>query len=127
MAAVQKCDINTMITGSKCFACLSQIENQAAIVYFLMQRFAQLNGTAQQSVNQLRSQVQQFSISSVDLLADNLDVFVAQQGAIAASVPGASSQTIAQIRAAIKGFANTSLSELRAMEVLLRCRLNQFP
>lgn len=127
MAAVQQCDINTIVRGSKCFSCFSEIENQAAIVYFLNQRFAQLNGSAQQTVNQLRSAIQQFANSSVDMVADNFDAYVSQQGAIAAGVPGASTQTIAQIRAAVKGFANTSLSELRSMEVLLRCRLNQFP
>lgn len=120
------CDLNTLVRGQKCFACLSQKENQAAIVLFLEQRRAKLLGVTALTANQLRSAAACLGCFPTDPVADALDAFVAQQGAIAAGVAGASTQTIAQIRNAIKGLANTSLDELRTMEVLLRCQSNAF-
>lgn len=120
------CDLNTLIRGQKCFACLSQLENQAAVVYFLEQRRAKLLGQTAQTANQLRQAAACLGCFPTDNVADGLDSFVAQAGAIAAGVPGASTQTIAQIRNAIKGLANTSLDELRTMEILLRCQSNAF-
>lgn len=127
MAAVQKCDLSSLLQAGKCFACFSTLQNQAAIVYFLSQRFAKLNGTAVPTPGALRASVQALKASSINATADNLDAAVAQAGAVAAGVPGASTQTIAQIGAAILPFANMSLTDLRAIEVLLRCQLNQFP
>ena len=63
----------------------------------------------------------------IDPVADANDAAVAQAGAIAAGVSGSSTQTIAQIRAAINAFANMSLDDRRTIEILLRCQLNAFP
>lgn len=120
------CDLNTLVRGQKCFACLPQKELQAAVVFFLEQRRARLLGQTALTANQLRSASACLNCFPIDPVADALDAYVAQQGAIAAGVVGASTQTIAQIRNAIKGLANTSLDELRNMEVLLRCQSNAF-
>jgi hypothetical protein len=120
------CDLNTLVRGQKCFACLPQKELQAAIVYFLEQRRAKLLGVTPLTANQLRTAAACLGCFAIDPVADALDSYVAQQGAIAAGVAGASTQTIAQIRNAIKALANTTLDDLRTMEVLLRCQSNAF-
>jgi hypothetical protein len=120
------CDLNTLVRGQKCFACLSQKEDQAAVVYFLEQRRAKLLGVTSLTANQLRAAAACLGCFPVDPMADGLDAFVAQAGAIAAGVAGSSTQTITQIRNAIKGLANTSFDELRTMEILLRCQSNAF-
>lgn len=120
------CDLKTLTQGQKCYACLSEKENQAAIVYWLEQRRAKLLGVTPLTVGQLRAAAACLGCFPTDPVADGLDAYVAQAGAIAAGVAGASTITIAQIRAAIKGLANTSLDEMRTMEILLRCQSNAF-
>lgn len=120
------CDLNTLVRGQKCYACLSEKEVQAAIVYWLEQRRAKLTGQTAQTTAQLRQMGSCLGCFPTDPVADGLDAFVAQQGAVAAGVAGASTITIAQIRNAIKGLANTSLDELRTMEIFLRCQSNSF-
>lgn len=126
MATVQ-CDLKTLQQQGKCFACFSELENQAAIVYFLNQRLAKLQAVTPQTPNQLRASAACIACTRPENTADNLDAAVAQAGAVAAGVAGASTQTIAQIKQAANSFRNMSLSELRAIEVLLRCQLNAFP
>jgi hypothetical protein len=125
--SVVTCDQKTLNAGQKCYSCLSDKEVQAAIVYWLEQRRAVLTGQTPQTVAQLRKSAACFGCMPANLIADGLDAFIAQQGAIVAGAPGASIITIAQIRAAIKGFANTSIQELRSMEIITRCALNAFP
>lgn len=125
MASVN-CSISNLIASSKCFNCLSQIEDAAAVVYFLELRRAQLAGVAPDSPATLRKAVQCFC-TPPDLVADALDAAVAQAGAVAGGVVAAGTMTMAQIRSAINPFRNMSISELRNMEILLRCKLNAFP
>lgn len=125
--ATVNCDLNSLIRNGKCFSCFSELENQAAIVYFLNQRLAKLQAVTPQTPNQLRATAACISCTRPETVADNLDTAVAQAGAIAAGVAGASTQTIAQVKQAANAFRNMSLSELRAIEVLLRCQLNAFP
>jgi len=125
--ATVTCTLNNLIQSAKCFSCFSEKENQAAIVYFLEQRRAQLAGQTPQTPNQLRTQSACMTCIPIDPVADANDAAVAQAGAIAAGVSGSSTQTIAQIRAAINAFANMSLDDLRTIEILLRCQLNAFP
>lgn len=125
--ATVKCDLNSLLQQGKCFACFSELEAQAAIVYFLNQRVAKLQGVTPQTPNQLRATAACLTCTRPEVVADNLDTAVAQAGAIAAGVAGASTQTIAQIKAASNAFRNMSLSELRSIEVLLRCQDNAFP
>ena len=125
--AVVACDLNTIIKQARCFQCFSQRENQAAIVYFLEQRRAKLAGQNAQTTNQLRSTSACLGCAPTDPVADALDAGVAQAGAIAAGVAGASTQTISQVRSAIQPLVNLSLDDLRTMEILLRCQLNSFP
>jgi hypothetical protein len=120
------CTLNALVQGQKCYACLSEKENQAAIVYWLEQRRAKLLGVTPQTTAQLRAAAACLGCFPTDPVADGLDAYVAQAGAIAAGVTGASTITIAQIRAAIKGLANTSLDELRTMEIIARCASNAF-
>jgi hypothetical protein len=121
------CTLPTLRNQAKCFSCFSQLENQAAIVYFLEGRRAKLAGTAAKNAFQLRQDTACFACTPVDPVADNLDAAIAQAGAVAANVTGASTQTITQIRAAIKALANVSLDDLRTMEIAIRCALNAFP
>lgn len=120
------CDQRTLVNGQKCYACLSEKEEQAAVVYWLEQRRAKLLSVTPLTTAQLRSAAACLGCFPIDPAADALDAFVAQGGAIAAGVTGASTITIAQIRNAIKGLANTSFDELRTMEILLRCQSNTF-
>jgi len=126
MASV-KCDLNTLNTAAKCFACFSESENQAAIVYFLNQRLAKLQGVTAQTPTQLRASAACFNCTRPETVANNFDSAVAQAGAVAAGVAGSSTQTIAQIKSAMNPFLNMSMSELRSIEILLRCNLNAFP
>jgi len=125
--ATVNCDLKTLLSQSACFQCFSELQNQAAKVYFLNQRLAKLQGVTPQTVNQLRASAACIACTRPESVADNLDSLVARMGAVAAGAPGISTQTIAQTKAAMKGFANLSLSELRAIEVLLSCQLNAFP
>lgn len=125
--ATVKCDLNTLLQASKCFNCFSELQNQAIKVYFLNQRLAKLQGVTPQTPNQLRTTAACIICTRPESVADNLDSAVAQAGAIAAGVAGASTQTIAQIRAGANPFMNMSLSDLRAIEVILSCQLNAFP
>ena len=125
--ATVKCDLNTLQQQGKCFACFSELEAQAAMVYFLNQRLAKLQAVTPQTPAQLRATAACLSCTRPEVIADNLDAAVAQLGAIAAGVAGSSTQTIAQVKAASNAFRNMSLSELRSIEVILRCQLNAFP
>lgn len=125
--ATVNCTLNQLIQQAKCFNCFSQKENQAAIVYFLEQRRAKLASQTAQTPTQLRASSSCVACIPVDPVADAQDAAIAQQGAIAAGVAGASTQTIAQIRQAINALANMSLDDLRTMEIVLRCQLNAFP
>lgn len=118
------CTLNALVQGQKCYSCLSEKEIQAAIVYWLEQRRAKLAGVTALTANQLRAAAACLGCFSTDPVADALDAYVAQDGARAA---GVAIPTIAQIRNASKGLANTSLDELRTMEIMLRCQLNAFP
>lgn len=125
--ATVKCDLNSLNATAKCFACFSELQNQAALIYFLNQRLAKLQGVTAQTPAQLRASAACIACTRPEVIADNFDAAVAQAGAVAAGVAGASTQTNAQIAAAMNPFLNMSLSELRAIEVLLRCQLNAFP
>lgn len=105
--------------------CLSELENQAAIVYFLEQTRAKLAGQTPLNVNQLRQAAACLACIPTDPVADALDAAVAQAGAIGVG-DTASAASIAAIRKAIKGLANTSLDDLRSIEINLRCQLNAF-
>jgi hypothetical protein len=118
------CTLSALVQGQKCYACLSQKEVQAAIVYWLEQRRAKLAGQTPLTTNQLRAAAACIGCFPTDPTADGLDAYVAQDGARAA---GVAIPSISQIRNAIKGLANTSLDELRTMEISLRCQLNAFP
>lgn len=125
MAAVA-CDLNSLLKNGRCFQCFGELENQAIVVYFLNQLLAKKQGVTTPTPNSLRQTVECIACTRPETVADNLDSAVAQAGAIAAGVAGASTQTIAQIRAGANPFKNMSLSELRAMEIYLRCNLNSF-
>lgn len=125
--ATVKCDLNSLLQNAKCFACFdSELKNQAIVVYFLNQLLAKKQGVTPQTPNQLRATAACIACARPENVADSLDSAVAQAGAIAAGVAGASTQTIAQIRQAANPFVNMSLSELRAIEIILRCNLNAF-
>lgn len=125
--ATVKCDLNSLNAAAKCFACFSELENQAALVYFLNQRLAKLQAVTPQTPAQLRATSACIYCTRPEVICDNLDAAVAQAGAVAAGVAGASTITAAQIKAASNAFRNMSLGELRAIEVILRCQLNAFP
>ena len=127
MGAVQTCDFTTLNKAAACFDCMSVLEKQAALVFFLNRRLGVLNGAGPQTPNALRSQTTAFIRGSVDPLTDAMDALIAQKGAVAAGDAAAGTLTMAQIRAQINAFAHMSYQELRAMELLLRCNLNQFP
>lgn len=119
------CDLNTINQNAKCFACFSQKENQAAIVYFLNQTLAKLQNATPQTPNQLRSTTACLACVPTDPVADNMDASVAQSGAIAVG-DSASSGSIAAIRKAINPFVNMSLDDMRTIELYLRCQLNAY-
>lgn len=120
-----KCDLNTLIKAQACFNCFSELQNQAVLVFLLNQTLASLQGVTAQTPNQLRQTAACIACSRPETVADGLDVAVAQAGAVVAG-SAAGTQTVAQLKAGSKPFANMSLSELRAIEILLRCQLNSF-
>jgi len=118
------CTQNALVTGQKCYACFAQLQNQAALVYWLEQRRARLAGQTALTANQLRAAAACLGCFPIDPVADGLDAYVAQDGARAA---GVASQTISQVAANSKGLANMPLDDLRTIEIMLRCQLNAFP
>ncbi len=125
--ATVTCSLTQLLALTKCFNCFSELENQAAIVYLLNQRLAKLQGVTPQTPNQLRASAACLSCTRPEAVADAFDSSVALQGAIAAGVAGASTLTPAQIKNAAKAFRNMSMSDLRAIQILLGCQLNAFP
>jgi hypothetical protein len=125
MPRIVACDLNTLNQNSKCFSCFSQKENMAAVVYFLNQTVAKLQGVTPQTPNQLRATTRCLACLSMDPVADNKDASVAQQGAILVG-DTASNASIAAIRKAINPFVNMNLDDMRSIELLLRCQLNAF-
>lgn len=123
--AILACDNTSLIKNGNCFnnCGLSTLIDQAMLVYFLEQIRAQKAGNAVRTPNQLRSAVAGLGATPIDPVADGLDVAAAQVWAIKSGVAGASTQTLAQIRAASNQFANMSIDELRTMEVSIRCAL----
>lgn len=119
------CDLNTLNQAGKCFNCLSELQNSAAIVYFLEQTRAKLAGVTPRTPNQMRQLAKPFLATAVNTTSDNLMAAVAQLGAIGVG-DTASSASIAAIRKASNPYANMSVSELMAMQVILRCNLNAF-
>lgn len=124
--AILACDLNSLNKNSSCFQCLSQLQKQAALVYLMEQRLAVLSGAKARNVNTLSTAVAGFRAAPIDPVCDEFDVAVAQEGAIISGVPGAATQTITQLKVALNPFANTSLSQLRAMEIAIRCALQSF-
>jgi len=118
------CTQSALVQGQKCYACLSEKEVQAAIVFFLEARRAALAGQTARTTAQLRQMAACLGCFPTNSEADGLDAYVAQDGARAA---GVAIPSITQIRNLIKGLANTSLDELRTMEITIRCQLNAFP
>jgi hypothetical protein len=119
------CDLNTINQNAKCFGCFSQKENQAAIVYFLNQTLAKLQGVTPQTPNQLRATTKCLACLSVDPVADNKDASIAQAGAIAVG-DSASAGSIAAIRKAVNPYVNMNLDDMRTIELYLRCQLNAY-
>lgn len=126
MAVPVACDLNTVNKAAKCYACFSELESQAAMVYFLNQTLATLQGVTPQTPVQLRQAAACIVCNRPEAVADDFDVAVAQAGAVVAGVPNAGTITTAQVKAAANPFRNMSLTELRAIELVLRCNLNQF-
>lgn len=123
--AAVKCDLTTLNKAQSCFNCFSELQNQAALVYLLNQTLAALQGVTPQTPNQLRATAACVNCTRPESVADGLDVAVAQAGAVIAGA-AAGTQTVTQIKAAANPFRNMSLSELRSIEVILRCQLNAF-
>ncbi len=121
-----KCDLNTLNQAGKCWACFSELQAQAALVYFLNQTLATLQSVTPQTPNQLRQTAACINCTRPETVCDNLDVAVAQAGAVAAGVPGAGTISASQVKAASNAFRNMSLSELRSIEIILRCQINAF-
>lgn len=126
MAVPVKCDLNSLNKAGQCFACFSELQNQAAMVYLLNLTLATLQGVVAQTPGQLRASAACLNCTRPAAVADNFDVAVAQAGAVVAGVPNATNLTVAQIKAGANPFRNMSLSELRSIEILLRCQLNSF-
>lgn len=126
MATVD-CSLNTLIRSGKCFNCFSDKELRAAMVYFLNNRLAKLQGVTPQTAGQLVKSSACLVCSGPGMSIDNLDATVAQNGSVAAGNAGDAILTIAQIRAAINPLVQVSLIRLRTIEILLKCQLNAFP
>jgi hypothetical protein len=123
--ATAKCDLNTLLKSNPCFNCFSELESQAVLVYLLSLTVAGLSGNAVQTPAALRAGTACINCSPPETVADNMDLVVAQQGAQNAGSALASA-SIAAIKKAANPFRNMSLSELRSIEILLRCQLNQW-
>jgi len=124
MAVILGCDVNSLIKNAACFnGCIGTLQTQAALVYLMEQRRAQLSGTAVRTPNQLRAAAACFRCTAIDPVADGLDVSVAQEGYI---IAGGSIQSVQQVISASKAFFSMSLSELRAIEIQIWCALQSF-
>jgi hypothetical protein len=125
--ATVNCTTASLVLAQKCYSCFGQKINQAAMVYWLEQRRAKLAGTTPLTAVQLLAASRCLECFPIDPVADGLDAAVAQAGAVAAGVVGASTITISQIRANINQFANLTLDDLRSIELVTKCALNAFP
>ena len=123
--AAQKCDLNTLLKSSPCFNCLSELESQAVLVYLLSLTVSGLSGNAVQTPAALRSGTACINCSRPESVCDNMDLVVAMQAAQNAG-SAAASASVAALKKAANPFRNMSLSELRSIEILLRCQLNQW-
>ena len=123
--AAAKCDLNTLLKTSPCFNCFSELESQALLVYLLSLTVSGLSGNAVQTPAALRAAIQCINCSRPAIVCDNMDLVVAQQGAQNAGSALASASAAA-LKKASNAFRNMSLSELRSVEILLRCQLNQW-
>jgi hypothetical protein len=121
------CDINTLNRGSNapCFDCHGELQKQAVMVYLLSVTLAALQGVTPQTPNALRAAVQLIAASRPENVCDQMDVAVAYNGAMAAGAAQVTQgQSVAVITNAAKQFRNMSLTDLRAIEIFLRCQLN---
>jgi len=123
--AAAKCDLNTLLKSSPCFNCLSELESQAVLVYLLSLTVSALSGNAVQTPAVLRAITACINCSRPATVCDNMDLVVAMQGAQNAGSALASASTAA-LKKAANPFRNMSLQELRSIEILLRCQLNQW-
>lgn len=124
MAVLLTCDLTSLIKNAACYnGCIGQLQCQAALVFLLEQRRALLSNTPVRTLNQLRQAAACFRCTALDPVADGLDVSVAQEGVILA---GGAVQSVSQILAGSKQYLASSLSALRAIEILIRCAEQPF-
>lgn len=120
------CSLNGLITGSKCFDCLSASEKQALKVYLLAQALKALGGTDLTNNSTLNKTVAcltcvpQFRI-------DSMDVLIAQRYASNVGAGAAVNLPIAQLRSKIScAPCGRGQSMFRVSELYLECALNAF-
>ena len=123
--AAARCDLNTLLKSSPCFNCLSELESQAVLVYLLSLTVAGLSGAAVQTPGALRAVSACINCSRPETVCDNMDLVVAMQGAQNAGSALASA-SVSALKKAANPFRNMALSELRTIEIVLRCQLNQW-
>ncbi len=115
------CDLNTLISESACYDCLSDSEKRSAFLYLLSKTLAAEGGTNYSNLADLRTAVKCYCG-----LGSRIESFKARVAQDLAVRSGAfpSAPTIAAIRAAIKCWkCGVGGDELRKMEVFLLCSL----
>lgn len=120
------CTLNTLVTASKCFDCLSLTEKSALKSKFLADALLALGGPDFTNRNVKRQATACFQCVP-DFRIDSMDVVIAQRLAINAGAGAKVNLPIAQLRAAIAcGVCGDTRENYLTEIMFLRCQLNKF-
>lgn len=126
-AALHVCETDGLATDAACINGLGPKEKQAALVLYLCTQLAAHNGELLSelcSPSQLASDAACFT-EFPDSVLDSIEVALACQSAVAAGAP-TDCNDIDVLREAIKCMKDLNQKQLRAIEIYLRCQLNEF-
>lgn len=112
--------LQTLITGSKCFNCLSSSERQAALVVFLALALKAAGGTDYTNVNTLRSASSCMNCPPNSEL-ESFDVEIAQT--LANNLGASANLTIAQLKASTAKMVSWGPTDLHGAQTFLRNQL----
>ena len=119
-AVVDPCSLDSRVSGSSCYNCLTQTEKLAARVMFKARALKAEDGLDLTDVNTMRKAAACHCVP--DSTLESFEVYDARRVAVAAGATSLPS-TAAELRAAIKCYCSISQHELKAAESILDCYL----
>lgn len=117
---VDPCDGGVLNSEAACFQNLSRAERDAAIVWYLWQA-AQACASYSSDLNTLLADASCFAVQSEEML-HAMEVLIA--GELASDAGASVSITMAEVVEGIKCIKNVDAQKIRALKVLLTCKLN---